>query len=154
MNLQHNTEPVSHAGMPFVYLVGKSLMSQTEESQWGCICSSSIKGNPLPGKHILPLTSLPGMAQGCLAHYGWAAFTYNPSCYWQWPNKAALDTQEFEKLWKADWFRSTWQPAASQAKTPIHLQRDWNPKFFFTQTNEHQLSAKRRIHSLLVQSEF
>lgn len=89
------------------------------------------------------------MAQGCLTHYGWAAFTHNPSCYWQWPNKAALDIQEFEKLWKADWFRCTWRPPASQAKTPIHLQKDWNTKFVFTQTNEHQLSAKRRIHSIL-----
>lgn len=113
-----------------VHLVGKSVLSQTEDSQGGCICSLSVKGNPVPWKHMPSLTSRPGMARGCLPHSGGAAFIFNPSCRWQWPYKQASDIQQFEKLWKGwDWFRCAWWPLASQAKIPIRLKRDWNPKF-------------------------
>lgn len=37
-----------------MHLVGKSVMSQRKESQWGCICSSSVKGNPVAWKHTFP----------------------------------------------------------------------------------------------------
>lgn len=85
-----------------MHLVGKSVMSQTEDSQGGRICSSSVEGNPVPWKHMPSLTFFPGTAQGCLPHCGWAAFIYNPSCCWQWPYKQALDIPQIKKLWKCE----------------------------------------------------